>query len=493
MKPTSIDSLSTFSRSCGAGSLHLTLLEGDGRLGMQRPFDLPFLVVGRSPDADLRLDHEQVSWRHCYLQVVGGRLVTIDLDSQGGVVIDGVAQRIGWVAPGKVFQIGPVTLRFEGASGMDLEREGGLGGETLAHPLSAQFARDLPSAALEIEGAGGPTYGWRMSRALALIGRSTACQVRLMNPSVSKFHAALVRTPEGLWIVDLLSREGITVDGVNVRAARLEEGVVCQVGTFTLRLRCGTLAPAPPRSAPRERSLSVASLPLATNRSLKAHAPAPSGPAPLANGRSVLLATPAGGAASGSLAPGWSPTGYGQGDESAYQPAWNPADSGHGTLPPSSAGADPTQQAMMMLAQMLGTMHRDHMTLVKDELAEIRKLAEEMHALRVEIGQKRLGDDAAPASTSTPAAAAPAAPRSPAAAQAERPVAANAPQTTSSIPVAEPAPLPTNSDAAQGEPPLVRDPKDCLAIASQFLADYERKQEGHWTRLLRIVSGVAGG
>jgi hypothetical protein len=63
-----------------------------------------------------------------------------------------------------------------------------------------------------------------MSRALALIGRSTACQVRLMNPSVSNFHAAMVRTPSGVWIVDLLSREGIEVDGMCVRAARLEAG-----------------------------------------------------------------------------------------------------------------------------------------------------------------------------------------------------------------------------------------------------------------------------
>ena len=245
MNPTSIDTLATFSESCGAGSLYLNVLEDDGGRGTQRSFDQPFLVVGRSPDADLRLEHDHVSSRHCYLQVIGGRLVSIDLDGQGGVLIDGVPQRFGWVTPATRLQIGPVEFRLQGQAGDD--RGVDTAKESHLHPLSSLYARKLPSAVLEIDGVVGHTYGWQMSRALALIGRSTACQVRLMNPSVSKFHAAMVRTPSGVWIVDLLSREGIEVDGAYVRAARLDEGSVCQLGIFTLRFCRGTLAPAPPR------------------------------------------------------------------------------------------------------------------------------------------------------------------------------------------------------------------------------------------------------
>jgi pSer/pThr/pTyr-binding forkhead associated (FHA) protein len=455
VNPTSIDTLSMFSKSCGAGSLHLNFLEADGRVGEQRSFDPPFFVVGRSPDADLRLDHDHVSWRHCYLQVIGGRLVAIDLESQSGVLIDGVPQRIGWVTPANRLQIGPVSLRFQGQAGDGDDRGAETGGESRMHPLSAQYARDLPPAVLEIAGAGGPTYGWRMSRALALIGRSTACQVRLMNPSVSTFHAALVRTPSGVWIVDLLSREGIEVDGANVRAARLEEGRVCRVGSFTLRLCSGTLAPAPPRRPDRSRSLPAPSVPHAGNVS------------PSPEGRSVLLATPAGGASPLPLAPAWSSNS--RGDEPDLRPTWNPA----------APGAESTQQAMMMLAQMLGTMHRDHMSLVKDELAEIRKLAEEMHALRVEIGQR-------------PAEALAVAPREPSVAPAPlvgmaspdpaRPAKAAA--------VGKPAP---GDDPVEAGPAMSRDPKECLAIASQFLAAYERKQEGHWSRILRMVTGMSRG
>jgi hypothetical protein len=40
---------------------------------------------------------------------------------------------------------------------------------------------------------------------------------------------------------------------------------------------------------------------------------------------------------------------------------------------------------------------------------------------------------------------------------------------------------------------LPRDPKECLAIASEFLASYEQKQEGRWSRILRIVTGISRG
>ncbi|WP_237722873.1 hypothetical protein, partial [Singulisphaera acidiphila] len=36
-----------------------------------------------------------------------------------------------------------------------------------------------------------------------------------------------------------------------------------------------------------------------------------------------------------------------------------------------------------------------------------------------------------------------------------------------------------------------RDPRECLAIASRFLASYERKQEGHWSRILRVLTGAS--
>ena len=46
-----------------------------------RVFDLPFVLVGRNPRSDLRLDSPEVSERHAYFQIVSGQLFCIDLGS----------------------------------------------------------------------------------------------------------------------------------------------------------------------------------------------------------------------------------------------------------------------------------------------------------------------------------------------------------------------------------------------------------------------------
>src|SRR5439155_5594002 len=66
------------------------------------------------------------------------------------------------------------------------------------------------------------------------------------------FHCGLLRTPLGLCAIDLLGREGISVNGTPVRWTRLDEGDELQVGELLLRVRyhpvsglCATPAPAP--------------------------------------------------------------------------------------------------------------------------------------------------------------------------------------------------------------------------------------------------------
>jgi hypothetical protein len=61
--------------------------------------------------------------------------------------------------------------------------------------------------------------------------------MRLVDPAVSRFHCSLLRTVAGAWVIDLLGRGGIVVNGRRVRAARLEQGDLLQVGPFLMRIR----------------------------------------------------------------------------------------------------------------------------------------------------------------------------------------------------------------------------------------------------------------
>src|SRR5690606_1311777 len=76
---------------------------------------------------------------------------------------------------------------------------------------------------------------------------------RLPDPSVSRIHCAVVATPRGVWLVDLLSREGTRVRGEPVQFTRLEEGDRFEVGIYRLRIRYhqhGAAAPAASTAPP---------------------------------------------------------------------------------------------------------------------------------------------------------------------------------------------------------------------------------------------------
>ena len=67
------------------------------------------------------------------------------------------------------------------------------------------------------------------------IGRSVVADVQLDDPTVSRRHALIVRTPEeGLRALDDRSLNGLFVNGRRVEWARLEDGDELEIGRFRL-------------------------------------------------------------------------------------------------------------------------------------------------------------------------------------------------------------------------------------------------------------------
>lgn len=67
------------------------------------------------------------------------------------------------------------------------------------------------------------------------LGRSVDCQVTLDDPQVSRRHAALIVDEAGARIANLGSRNGVTVDGVQVlEPALLSHGVTIAIGSERL-------------------------------------------------------------------------------------------------------------------------------------------------------------------------------------------------------------------------------------------------------------------
>src|SRR5262249_4734937 len=160
-------------------------------------------VIGRDDRADLVLDHDAVSRRHTYLQVIDGRVFFVDLDSRTGTAVEGAsAAESGWVEPGQAVTIGPFTVRpvLTLAGGWPWARPEPdparpfAPGEPVPNPLLARSSKtpagNLPRVSLEFQSRAAGHSVWRMNPVMALVGRSARCKVRLLDSNVSNFHCA---------------------------------------------------------------------------------------------------------------------------------------------------------------------------------------------------------------------------------------------------------------------------------------------------------------
>ncbi len=226
-----------FLQACGAtGPLQLRL---DGV--ECRSFDTPYVVVGRDPQSDLVLEHRDVCPRHAYLQLIGGRLHCVDLGSQSGIALGGQTRRAGWVESQQAIRIGPYWIRFA---------------TNHSGTIASGSCKDVEPArlTLDLSHRGFKSSVCPIAAGLSLVGSSTDCQVRLLDPGVSNTHCSLISTPLGLWVVDLFGKGGIQVNGTPVRQSLLQPRDELHIGRSSIRIRqavdAGGLGPASAAPSP---------------------------------------------------------------------------------------------------------------------------------------------------------------------------------------------------------------------------------------------------
>jgi pSer/pThr/pTyr-binding forkhead associated (FHA) protein len=208
-------------------------LPGRYRAGYVQTLRYPVALIGRDERADVSLSHPSVSSRHALVLVIGDRVFWTDLGSRTGVQVDGQTVRSGWLGPGTTLGIGPYTVGL--ASGFESEGDG----DPDEDPLRSWAPGREPSQEVVLELLKLPNRHatWRSDRTLALVGRSAPCKLRLQDESVSRVHCGLLHTAEGLWVADLLGREGTFLNEERVRFARLGDGDVLRLGEIRVRLR----------------------------------------------------------------------------------------------------------------------------------------------------------------------------------------------------------------------------------------------------------------
>lgn len=231
----------------------------------------PRVVIGRAGDgADLVVQDERISRRHCALEHSPAGYLLRDLGGANGLLLNGKPLAVATVLrSGDLIDLGQSKMLFvaddtrvapapsqeetsvrharptggvDGPDGPDREPRGELpsaapslavAGETVPAPASAPAgARDAEGAAhyvLRYEKGGG-------KRTLPLgtdpltIGRHASCGLVLHDDSVSSRHARIEPRADGYWIIDLESTNGVYLNGQRVHEALLKPGHRIRLG-----------------------------------------------------------------------------------------------------------------------------------------------------------------------------------------------------------------------------------------------------------------------
>ena len=323
--------------------------KGDSTSQVQE-FRQPFLVIGRRGGSDMLLDHWLVSRRHAYLQLIEGRFFCVDLGSRTGTHGGDATERAGWLEPGRAIQIGPYSVRPE------------------LPPLPDRDYPPLPIVTWTITSSTEDPSFWTMNRGLALIGRSPACRIRLADPDVSRFHCSLVLTTSGVWAIDLLSQRQVQVNGQTVRVARVGPGDELQVGRHILTpeydftpgkvsLPRTSFSGLPQVASTGFNDPANDQLP-ALNPTLIAPTSAWNRPAPFALDEDALK---------------------------GVDPTVNSLVQQFGAM--QQQMFDQFHQTMMMMFEGFAALHRETSSSIREEFEEVRRLSQEIEALRAETSK----------------------------------------------------------------------------------------------------------
>jgi predicted component of type VI protein secretion system len=329
---------------------------------------------------------------------------------------------------------------------------------------------DLPVVDLEFITGSGESHSdqaWRIAEAVSLVGASRHCDLWLRDESVSNVHASLVLTPRGLWVVDLLGRGSVLVNGRPAYWKQIHDGSRLQIGRYRFRVQFED----PGRATSRP-----------------GHARAPE-----------IVAT-----ADRPLAPGQIAPGGGLSEQSVMALIGQMAEM-------QNRFFEHSQNQMQFMAEMLAHMGRSQQAAVRQDMARIEEITRELEALKAQLAaepaqgaprRKRKKDAARrrrireataipPVETFPPAVAAALDPETSGAnpEPATRPPSAPPREPLVRNPVdhqtTEDEPRPATSGGVEGDPNRTfAEPTDAHARLTERMARLARERNAGWRRIL---------
>ncbi len=218
------------------------------------------IVVGRSPDAHLVLDNPGVSREHAFFYVSDGELVVEDAGSAAGTHVDEYTiEEPLYVGPDSVVEIGSFTIEIQPGdadTGASVSVDSDFVADAAAAGAPAMIDEESYEAAAAFDPTLRPQGGLLKMAAMSGInagqevvlnftedfdiGRDGALEIPVMDPTVSRRHARLRQTDNGVLVIDLRSMNGTYLNGERVKRQEAACGDRLRFGEVAYELQHAT-------------------------------------------------------------------------------------------------------------------------------------------------------------------------------------------------------------------------------------------------------------
>lgn len=161
----------------------------------------------------------------------------------GGQMAPGSGGTGGQMVPGSGGTGGQMVPGSGGAGGQMMPGSGGAGSQVVLHDggFRQHIAVDSRKLPLEVwiskNGTGVEKTVWQLGSSL-IVGRSSICDVQVDDPEMSRQHFCLESDQSGVYLSDLGSTNGTSLNGIRIHEKRrLEPGAVIEAGSMKITVR----------------------------------------------------------------------------------------------------------------------------------------------------------------------------------------------------------------------------------------------------------------
>lgn len=185
------------------------------------------VCIGRSPSNDISLNHAAVSGQHANILRQGDDYFLEDLESRNGTLLNN--QRLAsrekkLLRSGDLIRIVPYDIRFFSGTAVyealpPTENTAMIRDEMIRSLLGGVMGHeDTPPKLIVVSGVQSSMQQFELvgMHTEFRIGRSPQCDLVIQDENISREHALVRRSPSGVVIGDLKSRNGVVVNGKRV-------------------------------------------------------------------------------------------------------------------------------------------------------------------------------------------------------------------------------------------------------------------------------------